>query len=257
MISPDEVAERLLDAELQRTDVQPFSDSNPDFTVADAYRAQEAFVRAKTAAGESVVGYKVGLTSRAKQGQMNVDHPIYGTLTSSMLGGYGERVDLDRFIHPRVEPEIAFLLARDVPGAATVTSVLAATEAVFAAVDVIDSRYADYRFGLSDVIADNASSGLMLLGPRAVKPADAGDLGLLGCVFRVDGVPTQTAAGAAVLGHPAAAVAWLANQLAGRGEALRAGTLVFSGGLTDSVPLQSGHSVTAEFDRLGTVEVFA
>jgi len=257
MIDPNEIAKRLIEAERERMEISPFSSEYDDFGLAQAYEAQASFVQAKLDAGDTVVGYKVGLTSRAKQREMGVDQPIYGTVTSSMLGSYGEKIDLDRFIHPRVEPELAFLLSRDVPAPATVTSVLAATEAVFGAVDVIDSRYADFRFTLPDVVADNASSALLLLGSRAHRQDDVGDLRLLGCVLRADGGVVQTAAGAAVLGHPAASVAWLANQLASRQQVLPAGSLVFSGGLTDSIPLRAGHSVAAEFDRLGSVEVFA
>jgi 2-oxo-3-hexenedioate decarboxylase len=166
-------------------------------------------------------------------------------------------VDLTRFIHPRVEPEIAFLLARDVEAPATVTSVLSATETVFAAVDVLDSRYENFRFTLPDVIADNASAAAFLLGPQTRKPAELEDLRLLGSVLRVNGEVVATAAGAAVMGHPAASVAWLANQLGERGEGLRAGWLVFSGGLTAPVPMAAGVAVTAEFDGLGTIETFA
>jgi 2-oxo-3-hexenedioate decarboxylase len=174
-----------------------------------------------------------------------------------MLLGHGEPVPLDRFIHPRVEPEVAFLLGRDVATPATVLSVLAATEAVFAAVDVLDSRYADFRFTLPDVIADNASAGLFLIGPRALTPAEAGDLRTIGCVLRVGGDVVATAAGAATMGHPAAAVAWLANRLAGTGRKLTAGMLIFSGGLTEPVPLRPGVPVTAELDGLGAIEVYA
>jgi 2-oxo-3-hexenedioate decarboxylase len=188
---------------------------------------------------------------------MSVDEPLYGFVTSGMLAPYGEPVDLSSLIHPRVEPEIAFLLGRDVAAPATVTSVLAATEAVFAAVDVLDSRYADFRFRLPDVVADNASAAIFLTGPRAVRPTDLPDLGLVGCVLRVDGDVQATSAGAAVMGHPAASVAWLANQLAVRKQQLQAGWLVFSGGLTEPVRLAAGVSVTAEFDGLGSVEAFA
>ena len=137
------------------------------------------------------------------------------------------------------------------------TGVLAATEAVFGAVDVLDSRFRDFRFRLPDVVADNASAGRFFLGPRACRPGELEDLRLLGCVLRSDGDVTHTAAGAAVMGHPAASVAWLANRLAQRDEHLPAGSLVFSGGLTAAVPIPPGHAVTAEFDGLGTVEVFA
>ena len=148
---------------------------------------------------------------------MGLDAPLYGRVTSGMLSAYGEPVRLDRFIHPRVESEIAFLLARDIEGPATIASVLAATEVVFGAVDVLDSRYESFKFTLSDVVADNASAGGFYLGPIARRPDELADLRLLGAVVRVDGEVVMTAAGAAVMGHPAASVAWLANELAARG----------------------------------------
>jgi 2-oxo-3-hexenedioate decarboxylase len=257
VIDPADIAAQLVVAERERKTIPPFTDVHPDLDVDTAYRAQQAFVQAKLDAGERLVGAKLGLTSKVKQRAMGVDAPLYGRVTSGMLAPFGEPVDLTRFIHPRVEPEIAFLLARDVEAPATVTSVLSATETVFAALDVLDSRYDNFRFTLPDVIADNASAAAFLLGPRARKPAELEDLRLLGSVLRVNGEVVATAAGAAVMGHPAASVAWLANQLGGRGEGLRAGWLVFSGGLTAPVPLAAGVAVTAEFDGLGTIETFA
>ena len=256
MISASEIADDLIAAERERKGIAQFSDNHPDITLDTAYQAQRAFVQAKLDAGERFVGYKLGLTSRNKQQAMGLDAPLYGRVTSGMLATYGDPVRLDRFIHPRVESEIAFLLARDVAAPATITSVLAATEVVFGAVDVLDSRYESFRFTLSDVVADNASAGGFYLGPVARRPEDLVDLRLLGCVVRVDGEVTMTAAGAAVMGHPAASVAWLANQLAAEGEGLRAGQLVFSGGVTAPVPVVAGRSVTFEFDGLGAIEVY-
>ena len=256
MIEAQEIADDLVAAERERKTIAQFSDRHPDFDVATAYRAQQAFVQAKLDAGERFVGYKLGLTSRNKQQAMGVDAPLYGRVTSGMIATYGEPVRLDRFIHPRVESEIAFLLARDVEPPATVTSVLAATDVVFGAVDVLDSRYEGFRFSLEDVVADNASAGGFYLGPIARRPAELPDLRLLGCVVRVDGEVAMTAAGAAVMGHPAASVAWLANQLAAEGAGLRAGQLVFSGGVTAPVPVVAGGSVTFEFDGLGALEVY-
>ena len=257
MIDASQIAADLAAAARERRDRKPFTDEHPDLDVETAYAAQWAGVQARLDAGERLVGAKLGLTSKAKQRVMSVDEPLYGFVTSGMLAPYGEPVDLSSLIHPRVEPEIAFLLGRDMAVPATVTSVLAATEAVFAAVEVLDSRYADFRFRLPDVVADNASAALFLTGPRSVRPADLPDLGLVGCVLRVDGDVQATAAGAAVMGHPAASVAWLANQLAARKQQLQAGWLVFSGALTEPVPLAAGVSVTAEFDGLGSVEAFA
>ena len=256
MIEAQEIADDLVAAERERKTIAQFSDHHPDLDLATAYRAQRAFVQAKLDAGESFVGYKLGLTSRNKQQAMGVDAPLYGRVTSGMIATYGEPVRLDRFIHPRVESEIAFLLARDVEPPATVTSVLAATDVVFGAVDVLDSRYEGFRFSLEDVVADNASAGGFYLGPIARRPEELPDLRLLGCVVRVDGEVAMTAAGAAVMGHPAASVAWLANQLAAEGEGLRAGQLIFSGGVTAPVRVVAGGSVTFEFDGLGALEVY-
>jgi 2-oxo-3-hexenedioate decarboxylase len=256
MIDAAQIARELAAAERDRKALAPFTDEHPDLDEATAYDAQWAGIEARLGDGEQPAGAKLGLTSRIKQQVMNVDTPLYGWVTADMLLPYGEPLDLSRYIHPRLEPEIAFLLGRAVQTPATVTSVLAATEAVFAAVDVLDSRYEDFRFRLPDVIADNASAGGFLLGPQAARPAEAGDLRLLGCVLRVDGAVVATAAGAASMGHPAAAVAWLANRLAARGRALNPGMLVFSGGLTEPVPLTAGMSVTAEVEGLGSIEVY-
>jgi 2-oxo-3-hexenedioate decarboxylase len=255
-ITAQEIADCLIASERERKGIAQFSDEHPDIPVATAYEAQRAFVRSKLEAGESFVGWKLGLTSRNKQQAMGLDAPLYGRVTSGMLSPYGEPVRLDRFIHPRVEGEVAFLLAGDVAVPATVSSVLAATDVVFAAVDVLDSRYESFQFTLADVVADNASAGGFYLGPIARRPVELADLRLLGVVVRVDGEVTMTAAGAAVMGHPAASVAWLANQLAEVGERLRAGQLVFSGGVTAPVPVVAGRSVTFEFDQLGTIDVY-
>jgi 2-oxo-3-hexenedioate decarboxylase len=254
-ITAQEIADTLIASERERKGIAQFSDEHPDIPVETAYAAQKAFVQSKLDAGETFVGWKLGLTSRNKQQAMGLDAPLYGRVTSGMLSTYGEPVRLDRFIHPRVECEIAFLLARDVTAPATITSVLAATDVVFGAVDVLDSRYESFRFTLSDVVADNASAGAFYLGPIARRPDELEDLRLLGAVVRVDGEVAMTAAGAAVMGHPAASVAWLANQLAAEGETLRAGQIIFSGGVTAPVPVVADRSVTFEFDQLGAIEI--
>ncbi|MEN3301350.1 fumarylacetoacetate hydrolase family protein [Pseudonocardia sp.] len=254
-ITAQEIADVLITSERERKGIAQFSEDHPDIPVETAYAAQKAFVQSKLDAGETFVGWKLGLTSRNKQQAMGLDAPLYGRVTSGMLSSYGEPVRLDRFIHPRVECEIAFLLARDVEAPATITSVLAATDVVFAAVDVLDSRYESFKFTLSDVVADNASAGAFYLGPIARRPDELEDLRLLGAVVRVDGDVAMTAAGAAVMGHPAASVAWLANQLRAEGEKLRAGQIVFSGGVTAPVPVVADRSVTFEFDQLGAIEI--
>ena len=256
MITAQEIADILVEAERSRKGIAQLSDEHPDIPVATAYEAQKAFVQSKLDAGERFVGWKLGLTSRNKQQAMGLEAPLYGRVTSGMLAAQGDPVRLDRFIHPRVESEVAFLLAREITAPATIVLVLAATDVVFGAVDVLDSRYESFQFTLADVVADNASAGAFYLGPVARRPAELPDLRLLGAVVRVNGDVAMTAAGAAVMGHPAASVAWLANQLATEGDVLRAGQLVFSGGLTAPVPVVAGGSVTFEFDGLGAIEVF-
>ena len=257
MISAGDIADQLAVARRERKAITPFTDDHPDLDLATAYEAQGLFVQTLIGEGHRAVGAKLGLTSRAKQEAIGVNEPLYGHLTDRMILEAGAPIPLDALIQPRVEPEIAFLLGRDVEGPASVTTILAATEAVFAAMDVLDSRFEGYRLQLADGVADNCSSGAVMLGPQARRPAELEDLRLVGCVFRDRGEIFATAAGAAVMGHPAASVAWLANRLADRGEGLPAGWLVLSGGLTAPVPIAAGDFASAEFDGLGTVEVFA
>ncbi|MGH8929899.1 MAG: 2-keto-4-pentenoate hydratase [Egibacteraceae bacterium] len=259
MLDARAIADDLATAERERKPLAPFTDVHPDLDLATAYEAQWLAVRDRIERGERLIGAKLGLTSRAKQEAMGVAEPLYGWLTSGMLADPGAPLDLDQLIAPRVEPEIAFLLGRDLEAPASITSVLAATEAVFGALEILDSRYENFRFKLADVVADNASAAGVVLGPVSRPPSALEDLRLLGCVLRDGGQVTATAAGAAVMGHPAAAICWLVRRLAsGSGPAgLPAGSIVLSGGLTAPVPLIPGGVVTAEFDGLGTVEAHA
>ena len=255
MMDASKIAAQLVQAERDRTEIPQFTGIDPDIDVETAYAAQWEFVQSKLDAGEQLAGAKLGLTSRAKQEAMGLAEPLYGWITSGMIAAYGEPIDRSTLIHPRAEPEIAFLLGRDLAAPATVTSVLSATEAVFAAIDILDSRYRDFRFALPDVVADNASAGRIVLGPQTRRP-DELDLRLTGCVLRYGGEVAATAAGAATMGHPAAAVAWLVNRLGARGRKLSAGSIVLSGGLTAPVPLEPSTPVSAELDGLGTIEVY-
>jgi 2-oxo-3-hexenedioate decarboxylase len=235
----------------------PFTDEHDELGSDLAYEIQDLVVAARLHRGATIVGAKLGLTSSAKQEQMNVDEPLYGWLTSDMVLPTGAAVDLTAFIHPRVEPEIAFLLGAEVEPPATVAGVLASTGLVFGALEIIDSRYDAFRFRHPDVVADNASSAGVVIGSVALGPEHAGDLRLTGCVVRANGEVVATAAGAAVLGHPAASVAWLINELHRRGRRLPAGSIVLSGALTDAVAISAGSFISAELDGLGTVELRA
>ena len=246
--------DRLLGAVATRTGTAPLTDSM-ELDEATALDVQDAVVRARVDAGHAIVGAKLGLTSVAKQKQMNVDRPLYGWLTADMQVDTGAAVRCDTYIQPRVEPEIAFLLGRDLEGpSVTAAQVLAATEAVFGAIDVLDSRYAGYKFTFNDVTADNASSAGFILGGTAMDPYGI-DLRLTGCVLEKNGELIATAAGAAVMGHPASAVAWLVRALAKRGQGLEAGHVVMAGGMTEAVAVSPGDTVVATFDRLGSVEI--
>lgn len=243
------LAEQLAAATAERRAIPMLTAAAPALTVADAYAIQQAGIDARVAAGDRVIGYKLGLVSRAKQEAMGVAEPLWGWLTEQMLHAEEEPLDTGALIHPRVEPELAFLLAHDVPAeGASVPAVLAATRGVFPALEILDSRYEDFRFTLPDVIADNASASRIVLGGRCLPPEQL-DLQLEGMVLRCDGQVVDTAAGAAVAGHPAAAVAWLARVAGG----LPAGSIVLSGGLTAPVPLRPGSVVTASYTTLGSV----
>jgi 2-keto-4-pentenoate hydratase len=250
-----DLAARLIAAADARTGIAALTTSVGPFDVETAYAVQDALVADRVARGNPVVGAKLGLTSVAKQKQMNVDEPIYGWLTSDMALAPGEPLACARFIQPRCEPEIAFRLGTDLRGAAaTAEDVLAATEAVFPAIDVLDSRYAGYSFTLPDVAADNASGAGYLIGSDGVDPAGF-DLRLTGVVLSKNGELVATATGAEVLGHPAASVAWLVRALAARGRGLSAGQVVLSGALTAAVAVGPGDVITAEFDRVGALEL--
>jgi 2-oxo-3-hexenedioate decarboxylase len=251
------VADALIVAERERKAIAPFTDAAPDLDAETGYQAQRMVVQHRLDRGERLIGAKLGLTSRAKQEAMGVHEPLYGWLTSGMVHPHGEPLPLAELIHPRVEPEIAFLIGRELRAPASITSVLEATEAVVAAVEVLDSRYEEFRFRLPDVIADNASGSRIVLGPRARAPGELCDLRLLGCVLRAGGDVVATAAGGAVMGHPAAAVAWMVNKLSPADWRLERGALVLSGGLTAPAPMRPGSVVSAEFDGLGTVDVYS
>jgi 2-oxo-3-hexenedioate decarboxylase len=249
------LAKYLFEANRTRSLVARLTDDHPGLTLEQGYEIQLALRDMHVADGARLVGAKLGLTSRAKQAQMGQSAPVHGFLTDAMRLDVGEPLETATLGQPRVEPEIAFLMGRELSGAlVSATEVLAATEAVCPALEVLDSRYPDYKFTLPDVVADNTSAGRFVLGATLTRPAGL-DLRLVGCVFERSGALAGTAAGAASLGHPAAAVAALVRELARRGEALAAGAVVMSGGLTEAVPVTVGDVIVARFDRLGPVEL--
>lgn len=247
-------ADRLWAAAVGRQRIEPLTDDWPDLGEAEAYRIQDALVARHVVAGGSVNAAKLGLTSRAKQVEMGVHEPIGGWLTDRMAITAGEPLEVASLGAPRCEPEIAFRLARPLAGAGTsAADVLAATDAVMPAIEVLDSRYSDYRFRLPDVIADDASAGRYVMG-APVDPRDI-DLRVVGVVFERADVLLGTAAGAAVLGDPAEAVAWWVRHLAATDRGLDAGMVVLSGALTGAVVAQRGDVFRATIDRLGAIEL--
>jgi 2-oxo-3-hexenedioate decarboxylase len=249
-VEVDQFADRLVEAVRTRTAIEPLT-NEVELTVDEAYRIQDRVVERLGGRGSVI---KLGLTSRAKQQQMSVDEPIYGWFTDGMGLDVGRPLEVASLIQPRVEPEVALLTGETLSGRGiTSAHVLAATEAVLPAIDVLDSRYAGYRFTLADVAADNASAAGFIVGDPV--PVTGIDLRLVGCVFECNGELVGTAAGAAILEHPAAAVAWFVRKLADRGEGLPAGSLVLAGALTAAIPVVAGDVVRVTVDRIGSVEL--
>jgi 2-keto-4-pentenoate hydratase len=253
--SVEKAAAALLGAYSSGTPLPPLTDSNPDMSVADAYGIQVAQVAAWTAAGAVVKGHKVGLTSAAMQRQLGVDQPDFGVLLDSMFLAEGGSAEFGRFLQPKAEPEIAFVLGRPLRGpGVTVAEALAAVDFVLPALEIIDSRIADWKITLADTVADNASSGAVVLGSRPVR-ADSLDLSLAGCLLHRNGRLEGTGAGGAVLGSPVNALVWLANTLGARGVGLEAGHVILPGSVCAAIPFGPGDTVSATFDRIGSVSI--
>ena len=249
------LADVLMACEDGRTDRDPLTDEWPELDLQTAYAVQDEVLRRKLADGQSVVGVKLGLTSRAKQQRMNVHAPLTGWLTDAMVLPAGVPVPQGELIHPRAEPEIVFVMGAPLEGpGVTAATAMSAVESVYAGVEIIDSRYRDFRFTLADVVADIASSARFTVGSVGRRPMDL-DLAMEACLLEVDGVVVDSATGAAVQGHPAEALALAANDLARRGLRIEAGWLVLTGGMTDAVFTLPGSSVTAHFTNLGSVVV--
>ena len=247
-------AEYLLAGVDERREVMAITQQVEELGIDDAYAIQAALLELQLGRGDEIVGAKLGLTSVAKQEQMGVSDPVYGwVLRSAVLPG--QEVTLSELIHPRVEPELVFLMAEDLAGpGVTADDVLDATAEVVGGIEVIDSRYQAFSFTLPDVIADNTSAARVAVGTDGIKPREA-DLTTLGCLFEVDGRITGTATGAALLDDPAACVAMLANHLGRHGQSLKAGWIVPAGAPTDARPLAVGTTAIARYSHLGSVTV--
>jgi 2-keto-4-pentenoate hydratase len=246
-------AEALHVAETQRMPIRRLTDRFPTMTVEDSYQIQLLNVARRVRNGAVVRGHKVGLSSRAMQQMMKVDEPDYGHLLSDMFIAENTPIDTSSLCTPRVEVEIAFVLAETLPGpGCTVADVLRCTAFVCPALEVIDSRILDWDIGLPDTIADNASSGLVVLGGRRTS-LDGLDLRTIGTSLKRNGRLVASGASGAVLGNPATAVAWLANTVCRFGVALEAGHVILPGSCTRAYEVAAGQTVRADFDLLGSV----
>lgn len=251
-----EIALRLIEAEKSRTPIEPITSTYGKLSVKDAYMIQLEVVKAKLDWGCKVVGKKIGLTSKAMQDILGISEPDYGHLLDTMLISQGQPCKREELIQPKVEGEIAFVLKDTLKGpGVTIADVLRATEFLIPAIEVVDSRIRDWKIKLEDTIADNASSARFVLGSKAV-PINNLDLRLIGMVLEKNGRVMSTGAGAAVWGHPAAAVAWLANKLAEFGMALQSGEIILSGAITAALDANRGDIFTAYFYELGSVSVY-
>ena len=246
-------ADQLFKAEQDVVSIEPLTDARPETTVPEAYAVQMVNVRRRVEGGETVRGHKIGFTSKAMQRQLGLEVPDYGHLMAEMF--CEEEADLGRsqFLAPRVEPELAFVLARDLEGpGVNAADVIRATEFAVPALEIIDSRIVDWRIKIQDTIADNASAARVVLSGRPHSLRDL-DLPNTPMVMRKNGVILETATGAAVLGNPVTAVAWLANALAEYEVRLEAGHVVLTGSFCTSTFVTADDAVTATFGDLGSV----
>lgn len=255
------VAAELWLAERELRTIRQLSLRHPDMTIEDAYSIQRALVALKVADGRTIKGRKVGLTSQVMQRAVSIDEPDFGALLDDMFFADGSSVPLGRFIRPRIEVELAFVLGRALQGpGVTLAEVLAATDHVVPAMEILDSRVemADPKTGhrrtIVDTISDNAANAGVVLGPQRLGPAEL-DLRWVPALLKRNGVIEESGVSAAVLDHPGHAVAWLANRLAGYGISLSPGEVVLSGSFTAAVHAEPGDQFVADFGPLGTVSI--
>ncbi|WP_156687944.1 2-keto-4-pentenoate hydratase [Mycobacterium sp. Marseille-P9652] len=251
----DELAADLAQAERSREPIAPLTAAHPDIDVVDAYEIQLINIRQRVAEGARVVGHKVGLSSKAMQQMMGVDEPDYGHLLDEMQVFEDTPVKASRYLYPRVEVEVGFVLAEDLPGAGcTEDDVLAATEALVPSIELIDTRITDWKIALCDTIADNASSAGFVLGAARVSPGDL-DVKAIDAVLTRNGEVVAEGRSDAVLGNPVTAVAWLARKVESFGVRLKKGDVVLPGSCTRAIDARAGDEFIADFAGLGAVRL--
>jgi 2-keto-4-pentenoate hydratase len=251
----DELAAELAQAERSREPISPLTSAHPDIDVVDAYEIQLINIRQRVAEGARILGHKVGLSSLAMQQMMGVDEPDYGHLLDEMQVFEDVPVPAGRYLYPRVEVEVGFILSADLPGAGcTEDDVLAATEALVPSIELIDTRITDWKIALCDTIADNASSAGYVLGAARVAPADI-DVKAIDAVLTRNGEVIAEGRSDAVLGNPVTAVAWLARKVESFGVRLRKGDVVLPGSCTKAIDARAGDDFVADFTGLGSVHL--
>ncbi len=247
----DELYQALLD----RSPVAPLTEREPAITIADAYQIQLRMIERRVKAGETIVGKKIGVTSKVVMQMLHVDQPDFGQMTSGMVFSEGEAIRADSMIAPRAEAEVAFVLKRDLLGpGVTAADVLRATDFVVPCFEIVDSRIKDWKIKIQDTVADNASCGVLTLGGVRKSPRQL-DLALAGMVLEKNGDIVSTSAGAAVQGSPVNAVAWLANTLGRLGIPLKAGEIILSGSQSPLIPIKAGDSLHCSVGGLGGTSV--
>src|SRR5277367_6965328 len=251
----DVLAADLAQAERSRQPIAPLTAAHPEIDVVDAYEIQLINIRQRVAEGARVAGHKVGLSSLAMQQMMGVDEPDYGHLLDEMQVYEDVPVKAGQYLYPRVEVEVGFILAADLPGAdCTEDDVLAATAALVPSIELIDTRINDWKIALCDTIADNASSAGFVLGTGRVAPRDI-DITQIDAVLTCNGEAAAKGRSDAVLGNPVTAVAWLARKVESFGVRLRAGDIVLPGSCTRAIDAPPGSNFVADFDGLGAVRL--
>tara|TARA_R100000005_G_scaffold89631_1_gene60357 strand:- start:69426 stop:70208 length:783 start_codon:yes stop_codon:yes gene_type:complete len=251
----ENLAERLYQALCQSKPIEPLTDSEAGLSVEDAYAIQRALIHRRVSAGEKIIGKKIGVTSDPVMEMLKVNQPDFGMLTDHMVINQGSAVDIAKLIQPKAEGELAFVLKRDLQGPGVTTAdVLRATDGVMACFEIVDSRICDWRIKIQDTVADNASCGLFVLGDQMVRPNEL-DLRLLGMVMEKNGRVVGTGAGAATMGSPVTAVAWLANTLGRLGISLQAGEVILSGALSAMVPVARGDQLRMAIQGVGDCSV--
>ncbi len=247
--------DQLYNALITRTPVAPLTDREPGITLDDAYRIQLRMIQRRLDAGETIIGKKIGVTSKVVMDMLKVNQPDFGQMTSGMVFNEGEAIRVDRMIAPRAEAEVAFILKHDLEGpGVTAADVLRATECVLPCFEIVDSRIKDWKIKIQDTVADNASCGVLTLGGVRRSPRDL-DLALAGMVLEKNGELISTSTGAAVQGSPVNAVAWLANTLGRLGIGLKAGEVILSGSQSPLVPVKAGDSLVCAVGGLGSTSV--